>query len=99
MRIKSFKVSINDNGSMKFIDEKDKEAFTRTLLFLKEKKGIKTFELCIDTIDEESTEKQQILFKILCSKISENSQYSFDIVQNAFLSYFGYATPQDIPNE
>lgn len=99
MRVKVFKVGINDNGSMRFIDPRDKEAFIRTLLFLKKNKGVETIEIAIETIDEESTEKQQALFKVLCSKISSNSQYSYKMVEDAFLSYFGYTFPSDIPKD
>lgn len=100
MEIKSFKVKIDDLGNYQFIDKKDEEAFIRTLSFLSKSKGIEKLELSLNTIEVNSTAKQQELFKILCRKISQASgQYSYEHVSNSFLSYFGYSEIENFPKE
>ena len=100
MIIKSAVITFDEKGEFRFIDSKDEEAFKRTLSFLNRTKNIKEVELSISTIEDDSTEKQKELFKILCREISQASgQYSFENVQLAFLSYFGYSDINDFPKE
>jgi len=100
MEVKICKVFINDDGSFRFIDKRDEEAFNRTLLFLKKNKGVNKVELVINTIEEDSTDRQKKLFIVLCKKIcQETTQYSFETVMNSFLSYFGFSSIHDVPKE
>lgn len=99
MDIKVFKIKINDDGTFRFIDEKDLVAFGRTLQFLKQRKGVDTLELSLSLIETKITERQKNLFKILCRKINEASQHSYQEVEIAFLSYFGYHDLESFPKD
>lgn len=99
MEIKVFKINIKEDGTYSFLDKRDQQAFNRTLVFLN-KQGINKIELCLNTIEEDSTDRQRKLFKVLCQKISQESgMYSYQNVALSFLSYFGFSSIDEFPKD
>ena len=86
--MKSFLMKISNEDKISFVDSDDRAVFKRLLSSFKSK-GISQYKITVESIDEQNlTEKQVKLFRVLISKIAEKTGNNFDIVEKTLVEEF-----------
>ena len=81
-------MKISNEDKISFVDSDDRAVFKRLLSSFKSK-GISQYKITVESIDEQNlTEKQVKLFRVLISKIAEKTGNNFDIVEKTLVEEF-----------
>lgn len=81
-------MKISNEDKISFVDSDDRAVFKRLLSSFKSK-GISQYKITVESIDEQNlTEKQVRLFKVLIYRIAKKTGNDFDIVEKTLVEEF-----------